>query len=755
MPDNLHFKISSALKNIIGKDLITDDYIAMFELVKNSYDAHASKVEIYFENIYTESPTIMIVDNGKGMDYNDIVNKWLFVAYSAKNDGTEDNNYDYRNRISVKRAFAGAKGIGRFSCDRLGRILKLTTRKHSQNSKIEFLQTDWGLFESDSKSEFVDISVLHSTVQKTKFELEHGTILEISELRSDWNRAKILKLKDSLSRLISPVKNEKTKKPFTITIYCDEEASNDNDYKNDYDKVNGEVKNFIFEALELKTTRITSSISEDGKYIKTELTDGGTMIYSIKENNPYNYLENITYTLYYLNHSAKMTFALKMGVNSVNYGHVFMYKNGFRIYPYGEPGEDSLGVDKRKGQGYNRFLGTRELLGQIDINSTSIDLTETTSRGDGFIRSKAYEQLIDGFYDNLRRLERYVVDVQQWGLSIENTEGSYEIKERITELLARLSGSNSILEFDVPNNIVEILDTSQINSAETLSKNLSKLAYDSGNDKLILQANKISGKILQLQNARLEAFEEAKIQAEKARQVTQKLKEQISENLFLKSINTGEYKEVISLLHHIGIFAGTIDNNLKNISLRIQNDIPLSREDLNGIIKTISFETKKILNVVSFATKANFNLSTEQISVDLAEYFREYITNIIPTVNDSNLKIICEDQTVLPFIKEIKPIEINIIIDNLINNSKKAKANNILVNIQGDQDDLNISFTDDGEGIPEENFKRIYDFGFTTTDGSGLGLYHVNQIIKSLNGKIKAKNNTTKGVTFTLNFKKA
>lgn len=755
MPDNLHFKISSALKNIIGKDLITDDFIAMFELVKNSYDAHASKVEIYFENIYTESPTIIIIDNGKGMDYNDIVNKWLFVAYSAKNDGTEDKNYDYRNRISVKRAFAGAKGIGRFSCDRLGRILKLTTRKHSKNSKIEFLQTDWGLFESDSKSEFVDISVLHSTVQKTKFELEHGTILEISELRSDWNRAKILKLKDSLSRLITPIKNEKTKKPFTITIYCEEEASDDDNYKNDYEKVNGEVKNFIFEALELKTTRITSSISEDGKYVHTELTDGGTMIYSIKENNPYNHLENITYTLYYLNHSAKMTFALKMGVNSVNYGHVFMYKNGFRIYPYGEPGEDSLGVDKRKGQGYNRFIGTRELLGQIDINSTSIDLKETTSRGDGFIKSRAYEQLIDGFYETLRKLERYVVDVQQWGLSIENTEGSYEVKERITELLARLSGSNSILEFDVPNNILEILDTSQINSAETLSKNLSKLAYDSGNDKLIVQANKISGKIVQLQNARLEAFEEAKIQAEKARQVTQKLKEQISENLFLKSINTGEYKEVISLLHHIGIFAGTIDNNLKNISLRIQNDIPLSREDLNGIIKNISFETKKILNVVSFATKANFNLSTEQISVDLAEYFREYITNIIPTVNDSNLKIICEDHTVLPFIKEIKPIEINIIIDNLINNSKKAKANNILVNIHGNQDDLDISFADDGEGIPEENFKRIYDFGFTTTDGSGLGLYHVNQIIKSLNGKINAKNNTTKGVTFTLNFKKA
>lgn len=754
MSDNLHFKISSALKDIIGKDLITDDYIAMFELVKNSYDAHASNVDIYFENIYTENPIIKIIDNGKGMDYNDIVNKWLFVAYSAKKDGTEDINYDYRNRIVIKRAFAGAKGIGRFSCDRLGKILELKTRKHSKNSKIEFLRTDWGLFESNSKSEFVDISVVHQTIGTNDIELEYGTKLEISELRSDWNRAKILKLKDSLSKLITPVKSEKTQTPFTIKIHCEEESTNDDKYDDEYEKVNGEVKNFIFEALELKTTRIQTSISEDGKYLETELVDGGTMIYSIKEYNPYKNLENITYTLYYLNHSAKVTFAKKMGVNSVNYGHVFMYKNGFRIYPYGEPGEDSLGVDRRKGQGYNRFIGTRELLGQIDINSNSVDLKETTSRGDGFIRSKAYEQLIEGFYETLRRLERYVVEVQQWGLSIENIDGSYEVKERISELLAKLSGSNSILDFDVPSNIMDILDTSQINSAETLSKNLTKLAYESGNDKLLNEANKISGKIVQLQSARIEAFEEAKMQAKKAEEVTQKLREKISENLFLKSINTGEYKEVISLLHHIGIFAGTIDNNLRNISLRLQNEIPLSREDLNGIIKSISFETKKILNVVSFATKANFNLATEQISANLGEYFREYINNIIPTVNDSKLKINVEDYTVLPFIKEIKPIEINIIIDNLINNSKKAKSKNILVIIQENSNDFEVSFIDDGEGIPEENFKRIYDFGFTTTDGSGLGLYHINQIVKSLNGKISAKNNTEKGATFTLNFKK-
>ncbi|MCG7878172.1 MAG: ATP-binding protein, partial [Candidatus Thiodiazotropha endolucinida] len=74
----LHFKVSSYLKTIIGRDLITDDLVAVFELVKNAFDARATRVDLVFleEKIY-------VIDNGKGMTLGDITNKWLFVAYSA------------------------------------------------------------------------------------------------------------------------------------------------------------------------------------------------------------------------------------------------------------------------------------------------------------------------------------------------------------------------------------------------------------------------------------------------------------------------------------------------------------------------------------------------------------------------------------------------------------------------------------------------------------------------------------------------
>ena len=83
MSKKLNFKISSALKNIIGKELINDKYIAVFELVKNSYDAGASRVDIKFKNFGNDT-SIEIFDDGCGMTYDDLINKWLFVAYFAR-----------------------------------------------------------------------------------------------------------------------------------------------------------------------------------------------------------------------------------------------------------------------------------------------------------------------------------------------------------------------------------------------------------------------------------------------------------------------------------------------------------------------------------------------------------------------------------------------------------------------------------------------------------------------------------------------
>lgn len=343
MADKLKFKVSSALKNIIGKDLITDDFVAIFELVKNSFDANAKNVDLLFNNLNDalETGSIVIQDDGKGMDLEDIENKWLFVAYSAKKEGTDD----YRDEIKSKRIQAGAKGIGRFSCDRLGRKLIIYSRRIS-SEKISKLTVDWDEFEKDMYQKFESVNVNFDLVSESDcpYSLSVGTVLEISKLRSEWGLEKLRTLKRSLEKLINPAQGNQADS-FKIKLHASEYTSYDKvaiENGHEFDVINGEVKNFLFEKLELKSTKIEVEIAPDGESIITILYDRGNFIYRMVEENPYKknkwFLSNIKVFLFCLNPESKNIFTRYMGMRPVHFGSVFLYKNGFRILPIGEIG---------------------------------------------------------------------------------------------------------------------------------------------------------------------------------------------------------------------------------------------------------------------------------------------------------------------------------------------------------------------------------------------------------------------------------
>ena len=335
----LSFRVSSGLKNIIGRDLINDKFIAIFELVKNSYDANANKVNITFEINKQSNNRIIIEDDGFGMTYNDIVNKWLFVAYSEKK--VLNKRIDYQD--GLKRSLAGAKGVGRFSCDRLGERLILLTKSEA-DKECHQLKIDWNTFERDETEEFVNIPVQYKTLNTLPKNKQRGTILIIEQLREEWNRDSLLKLKRSLMKLISPDAYN-VYSPFEIEMFVPSEVDNDNNavtqknYNEKRDTVNGVIYNDIFERLDIKTTSIETTVQEDGQIIRSVLNDRGDDIFTVEEKNrDYLGLQNINIKVFYLNQSAKVNFTRQMGVESKNYGSIFIYKNGFRINPYGEPG---------------------------------------------------------------------------------------------------------------------------------------------------------------------------------------------------------------------------------------------------------------------------------------------------------------------------------------------------------------------------------------------------------------------------------
>jgi signal transduction histidine kinase len=790
MQNPLSFKVSSALKNIIGSDLINDDFIAVFELVKNAYDAHATKVEIIFENIYSSRAKIIIKDNGKGMNYDDLINKWLFVAYSAKIEGTEEDNYDYRDKIKVKRAYAGAKGIGRFSCDRLGSNLYLETIKEELNPKVEVLITDWNKFEGDIKDEFVNITVLQETIEESHYDIEHGTVLEITNLKSKWNRDKFLQLKDALSRLINPnTINENDS--FNIVLKVKEELENDkeqilknkkqvNHPKSPIDPnlvkyikvVNGEIQNLIFDALGIKTTYIESKASDSE--IITTLFEAGKMVYSVTEENPFENFKDLNFSIYYLNLSAKLTFSRRMGLQPVEYGHIFVYKNGLRVFPYGERGNDPLKMDNRKAQGHSRYLGTREVIGYISIEGTNNNLRETSSRGDGLIKTQTYLDLENWFYETLKKLEKYTIEITDWGNSLspeefinfnnvfvknkgQENEKINDINDNLRKLLNGLTNSKNVMRFEVSDEILSILNKKSENSINTVLSNLTEqIKTDSFNkDDVISTIKKAEKKIEDLRKVKDEAEAEAFEKLIENEKLSKELNEEISKKLFDNSINNRDKDDLLTLQHQIVHTAGNITFSLDELVKSINSN--LSKDKLIEEVLNINLEVKKILSASRFVTNAGFSMESERITEDIVQFSYDYVVNNYIPINSfihqkRPINIEFEPIENIGYKTKFRPLEITVLFDNLFSNSKKANSKNIFINWTKTKSDLILYFKDDGDGIPNEIKDRVFDFGYTKTNGSGIGLYQTKETLKKLGASITINNDFEKGVEFIITF---
>lgn len=447
---NLHFKTNVQIKNIIGKDLINDDNIAILELVKNSFDADAKRVDISFCNLkvnddkddkkdgdFTSRTSRLIIrDDGIGMDLSDVEDKWLNIAYSEKKNNSRQHN----------RMMAGAKGVGRFSCDRLGLFLNLYTRKEGKDCIL--LKIDWRDFEiDDQKKEVQSIDLEYDTLNDYELEqkglstFEHGVILEIIQLRSNWVRLedekwvtdKLLELRKYLEKLINP-NQAFEKNDFGIYLNADE-FINENTTKNKNEKFIGKIENTIFQKLDFKTTSIECTSIDEGRQHLTTLKDKGETIFWIKEQSDYYpEVKDFKITLYYLNTYAKAFFTKQTGMRPVSYGSVFLFLNGFRIPPYGEEGDDWLKLEQRRSQGYARFISARDLVGQIEILDPDNSFQIVSSR-EGLVKNDSYEKLAerDGlFYKVLRRLEKYVVDGLNWdSIPEEDKNKVAEIEKKI------------------------------------------------------------------------------------------------------------------------------------------------------------------------------------------------------------------------------------------------------------------------------------------------------------------------------------
>lgn len=706
-------------------------HTAVFELVKNAYDAHATQVSIIFQNVTsdarTNESTITIVDNGDGMSHEDIVNKWLFVGYSAK---SADKNRDFRDKAASKnRVMTGSKGIGRFSADQLGGKLVLHT-KTSADPTIHRLTMDWGEFDVDKGKEFHEVKVAydrvntfpHTSIKK----LKHGTILEISPLNDVWDKPKLLNLKRYLQRLVNPVQIP-DKEEFTIQIFAEEFLESDEQLskKCKHERINGQVRNIVFEKMKIKTTQITCDITKSK--ITTQIVDKGRFVLETEERNSLKNLTDVRIRIFYLNRAAKVSFTRSMGIRPVRFGSIFLYKNGFRIHPYGDEGDDWLGLERRKGQGYSRYLAARELIGRVEINSNQLGFDEVSSRHGGVVETKEYRQLLEFMKIRvIRWLERYVIEGLDWDRPKDDMKiTSDEINEQSLKVLAKftkqIKDSNKRIKLNP--HISDILEDKRNRDLPEVMKNLRTLSsfVKSNTDKTRIKNDlrRVEGMV-----KRHKAGEVAATKALKAKE---------KEIMFLKDSQPADAKQAGDYGHWIRICAGNIDNKLKEM-FSVINDGG-STEALMDMIESISRENQKIRTVASIISKANFNMRNDEKIGDIVAYIVQYVNNVA-SKRETRIHFACYDDRV-EFNTKFMPLEISMMLDNFISNSRKAGADKITLKFTTANQMLRMMVSDSGKGISDDSRERVFQRGFTTTKGFGIGLSHIRSIARAMSGDVK------------------
>lgn len=757
----LHFDVSTGLKRVLGSELITNDEVAIFELVKNSFDAGASEVQLYFGD-----DNVIVADNGSGMSYVDLTEKWLFVAYSSKREtkGSED----FRDKVAERAHYAGSKGIGRFSSDRLGSLVILQTHpKGKKADPVHRLAIDWNRFERDDKEHFERVPVTYSETEdfelptelkKFSDKLSHGTIIEVARLRHKWNRQSLLALRASLAKLINPFGASIDR--FNIFITAPAEIEGDKEATAKARKageevlaseiVNGRVGNFIFAALQEKTTFINVSI--DGDKLTTILTDRGETIYKIREPNPYKLLGSSSFSceIYYLNTSAKLTFARRVGLPSVNFGSVFLFRNGFRVYPIGDITDDWFGFDRRKQQGFSRHLGTREVIGRVDVFGSDEEFQEASSRNQGLILTPAVRQLRDAVMKHcLQRLEKYVVPVSWVDPDDARADDLSRLltdqgRARVTKAVASLVDNDQVELLDYSKRLISIVNERSNEFEESLG-GLRAIAEKTGNKPLIekltkaerrfdelkksaVEAHKVADRERAISEAALERAETAEAAAEIERRRAQ----------FLESAVKVDAATILNLHHQVTIYAVDIAQQIENFLGATNGQKSIPRETVLEAMEQMAFLNRKVLAVTRFASRATFQLDSEMVEGDVATFITEYIDNIAKVTGSARVRVTVENDH--PGLKlRFNPIDISIVVDNLISNARRAKASRVDFKLEeGDKGGLVMTVKDNGQGLSKGvDAKRIFDMGYTTTRGSGLGLYHVRTVLGEIGATIE------------------
>jgi len=684
------------LIRLLGEELISDEPVALVELVKNAYDADATFAEVIFTGDDPSHPeNIIVQDDGHGMDVATVLGAWFEPGAITKK----------LTRLSPgSRIYQGAKGIGRFAAARLGGTLLLESVPRNEGTGVLVL-TNWGAFDDSSYLE--DVEIEYETMEKAGFGT--GTRLTIGDVRKEWTQGDYVELRSRLGRLVSPF-NEILDFEIRLEIPG-------------YPELSGRVE--PPELLLAPLYRLTGGLDVEGLF-SGELAAGGTQEVIDKRRIATRDLApscgpfSVDIRAWDRDTASLKPLAERLGIGiqkmrtTLNeFCGVSIYRDGFRVYPYGQAGDDWLRLDNRSRQNPTRSLANNQIVAAIRISSdVNKDLVDRSTR-EGLVHNREFEDLDDWFKKILTIIE----------------EKRYALKPREAE--------------DAP--------AQPLFEGFCLEEERSQAAAMLGSNHRV---------VIMLDEAE-----------KRMRRETCRVQEVYSRLLMLSGLG----QMVDQVIHEIGAPLGKINRGLAALEKRMLEclgkhdpareiqEVARAKEDWPDRfdrIKAWSAEIHGLRERLDPQTPAKRGRTT---SFDVRDELRETLGLFDSLIQKQGISLDVPDPGVPVQVRMSRSV-LGQVLSNLIDNSiywirdekGNEKGGHLQIRLEDIENGFRIMVADDGPGVPEEDVKRIFDSYYTTKEnGMGLGLYIASLVIEPYGRLLYRTDGPLPGACFEARFERS
>ena len=683
---SLNFRPKARIIRTIGDKLISGPEAAVIELVKNAHDADAKSVTITFKPAAPgQTDCIIITDDGHGMSMQDIRTKWMEPATADKAT---------RRTSPGGRQLLGSKGIGRFAGAKLGRFLDLETSVGASTGQVDTVSVkgvDWEAFDGDHYLD--EISFPFEVVTGAGCP---GTTLTIRGLRDAWTRERQQTLFGELRRLICPVEKSDDL-DFQIFMKGTEVTEDAEPIR-------------PFPVLRACDYEVEGAFDEDGRFTGTMTVRRGEQPpqpidqrFPLRPEAGENPCGMVLVHLFIFDREAS---AVQDATRRAGFGDtgvrearrildsvagVAIYRDRFRVRPYGDSTQDWLTLDTRRVQQPAQKIGHNQVAGILQIDSeASSGLVERSSR--------------EGFEENgsFLRLQHMVLELF-----------AREIEPRRLKFR-----EDAGIDRRPPDSLDGLRKAVDLNWAQALVNRLPKAEQEAA-QKIVTE------KAVGLQDLL------AGIQKRQAI-----LEERATLGLIIAEVLHEGRNPTSFIATEVGRLARWLPDICADDEVATQRrvEIPEILRGLGNSANRLSTLFRMLQPLASGSRGRPSAINCEQVIGDTVRLFRQQL-------NDAKIEVslsIEAGASAQGYRQDLATAIANLV-DNSIHWLASAKKTNAKIEISARRsgDEILVSVIDNGPGVRSEFVSRVFDVGFTLkVDGMGLGLSIAREALARSGGRI-------------------